>query len=143
MKRKNSIYNKIIVLGILLFLASYSFGQIGISTMSPNPAAELDIESPNNNTGVLIPSLTTSEINDPVAFPNPTHGMLIYNSTEKAFMYNSGISSAPVWTNVGQVPAVANISNETCSAKGEIRYCKTNKKIFYCNGSSWTMLKSP
>lgn len=132
----------IAIVGILSLFTCMSYAQVGVSTVSPDPATELHIVSPHNNTGVLITAFTSAELNNTTAFPNPTHGMLVYNLTENSFMYNAGTSSNRLWTNIGQVPAVENIATTTCIQKADMRYCKTNKKIYYCNGSSWVMLKS-
>jgi len=126
----------------LTTLANSISAQVGFSTEEPDKAAELHIVSENNNTGVLIPSLTSAQITNTTKFPNPAHGLLIYNETEKTFMYNAGTTTDPLWTYVGQIPAVADISSTTCSQKGDMRYCKTSKKMYYCNGTNWTALKS-
>lgn len=79
------------------FLISFFItnGQVGIGTTNPNPSAILDINSTTK--GVLLPSLTTSEINE---ISNPANGLIFYNKDTNAIEYNSGSTENPSWTPV-------------------------------------------
>ena len=53
---------------VLLFMAFwlissqlYAQQTVGIGTVQPNPRAALDIQSPNNNQGILLPRLSSSQ----------------------------------------------------------------------------------
>ena len=79
---------------ILLFKLTVVVPQVGIGTTTPDPSSALDVTSINNNTGVLLPRLTTSERN---AIVNPAQGLIIYNTDLNTLEYNSGTSIAASW----------------------------------------------
>lgn len=73
---------------LLLCLPIFSFAQVGIGTNSPNAAAQLEIYSTSK--GLLIPRLTTTQINN---ISSPVPGLLIFNSTTQKFVgYGMGTS---------------------------------------------------
>lgn len=63
-----------------LFFTCAIFAQVGINTTSPQ--AVLDIQS--SESGILIPRLTTDEIN---AIPSPANSMLVYNVSLNKYQY--------------------------------------------------------
>ncbi len=67
---------KIIYLAICFHL-QIAYSQVGIGTESPSASAILDVVSPNNNKGILIPRLTLSEKNN---ISSPAIGLLIYQT---------------------------------------------------------------
>ncbi|OIQ28177.1 MAG: hypothetical protein BM564_10660 [Bacteroidetes bacterium MedPE-SWsnd-G2] len=64
-----------------------------MGTESPNDSAALDISS--NSLGLLIPRLTTDEINN---IETPAKGLMVFNLDENRLQYNSGTSETPVWS---------------------------------------------
>jgi len=68
-------------------MSSYIYSQTGIGTETPNSKAELHIES--NSKGVLIPRMTTTQMNNILT---PAESLLIYNTTEKTFYSYDGAS---------------------------------------------------
>ena len=78
---------------ILLLLSSISnFAQIGIGTTTPNSSTILHVESTDK--GILIPRVSSSDI------VSPANGLLIFETNDNAFEYNSGTPVAPVWTKI-------------------------------------------
>ena len=70
---------KHLILLLTTFLASATFGQIGILTDTPHASSALEIES--SNKGLLIPRITlTTNINSPDPVSSPAVGLLIFNS---------------------------------------------------------------
>jgi hypothetical protein len=67
---------KIIYLAICFHL-QIAYSQVGIGTESPSASAILDVVSPNNDKGILIPRLTLSEKNN---ISSPAIGLLIYQT---------------------------------------------------------------
>ena len=132
-----------LVLFIFLILSFAGYSQVGITTenplVTPNSAAELDVVSKNNNTGVIVPRFTDADITGG-KITNPTNGLLIYNRTKKKFMYNAGSPATPLWTFVGSIPAIENYTILP-GIEGEIVYDKLNQKIYYYNGTAWVDLK--
>ncbi len=57
-------------------------GRAGVGTSNPDATAILDIYS--NNKGLLVPRLTTAEINSIVS---PANGLFVYNTTENCFYF--------------------------------------------------------
>ena len=126
----------------MLFFASLgAYAQVGISTETPDAAAELDVVSVNNNTGVLVPIFTDSAIVSTLNANQPPHGTLIYNNDRRKFMYNAGDGTTPLWSYIGAIPVVDNIVNITTAIEGDIRYCATNNMIYYYNGTAWKSLQ--
>jgi hypothetical protein len=74
----------ILLLGVVFFLKGFSQA-IGIGTQNPNASAKLDITS--DNSGVLIPRMTSADRN---RIANPAKGLLVYDSTTNNFWFYSG-----------------------------------------------------
>jgi hypothetical protein len=103
---------KLRLLIVLFFLfAITAFAQVGIGTASPNASAELDITSPANNKGFLIPRMTQAQRN---AIVTPATGLLVYQiaaspvvatDTAPGFYYYDGAiwvqNAGPSWGLVG------------------------------------------
>lgn len=78
-----------------LAFVSKTFSQnIAINTTGnmPDTSAMLDITSTNK--GLLVPRMTTAEMN---AIPSPANGLLIYNTSLNTFEVNTGTSLSPNW----------------------------------------------
>lgn len=81
----------------VLLCNAYSFAQVGINTVTPDPSSALDIESTTG--GLLLPRMTTSERNSIVS---PAEGLFIYNLNSNCFQYYKGTA----WSGcLGEVPA--------------------------------------
>ncbi|MBX2964483.1 MAG: tail fiber domain-containing protein [Cyclobacteriaceae bacterium] len=81
-------------LAVLAIVATTTlYAQVGIGTDNPNARAVLDLRSPGNNQGLLVPRLTTAQRTAP-AFVNElsaTHkGLLIFDTDTDKFYYWSG-----------------------------------------------------
>jgi BclB C-terminal domain-containing protein len=68
--------------------------QVGIGTITPDPSAQLDIQSPNK--GLLIPRMT--ELIRTTGIPSPATGLLVYQTDGAApgFYYFDGIVWQPL-----------------------------------------------
>ena len=80
---------KITILKSLLFitffsLGTYSYAQVGIGTTTPDDSSMLDIQSPDNDKGVLIPRMLTSER---TAITTPANGLLVFDTDTKSFWF--------------------------------------------------------
>jgi len=129
---------------IALFVVSLTgYSQVGITTPittppTPNTATELDVESLNGNTGVLIPSFVDADLTNGSSVLNakqPTNGMLIYNSTKNRFMFNAGTGATPIWSFVGSIPVIPKHSDITTPIEGEIMYDVADGNIWYYAGT--------
>ena len=87
---KRSFY--IIVLMLLFISPLYS--QVGINTITPHASSALDVQSPGNNQGVLLPRMTTIQKN---AIVNPAVGLLVYDTDRKCISQNAGTPASPLW----------------------------------------------
>lgn len=129
---------KVILYLIFCFLSfSINAQEIDISnTTTTDNAVEFSVVSPNNNTGVIVPIMTTAQMN---AIASPTNGLLIYNSDLGKFMYYT----VAQWTFVGEIPSVADNAALTALSgmlPGDMRYDRTAKHIYFYNGSTWVAL---
>lgn len=77
-----------------LFLTVYVKAQVGIGTTSPEASSILDIDS--NRSGVLIPRLTNTQMNNIVS---PAEGLVVYNKTSDSFWYYNFDSTS--WEELG------------------------------------------
>src|SRR5437763_10907243 len=64
---------------------------VGIGTNNPNPAAKLEVQS--NNSGVLIPRLTSAQKS---AIPAPPTGLIVFDNTLNRFSFFDGAK----WTDI-------------------------------------------
>lgn len=116
-----TLSKKLIFSSILLLSIQFSIAQsVGINTLSPDASAALDIESTTG--GLLIPRMTTAQIN---ALSTPADGLIIYDIDKKnTVMFVEGVAYdlynritttaitilsgiAPnIWLNVGSVAPV-------------------------------------
>ncbi|MBD8347917.1 MULTISPECIES: hypothetical protein [unclassified Dysgonomonas] len=79
----------------LLWLNLSVYSQIGINTETPHRSAALDVNAPNNDKGLLLPTMTTSEKN---AIANPANSLLVYDTDKNCISQNLGSEIAPAWT---------------------------------------------
>jgi hypothetical protein len=68
--------------------------QSGINTLTPDASAILDVRSPDNNKGLLVPRMTSAQKN---AIPSPAAGLLVYDTTTNCLSQNTGTPAAPNW----------------------------------------------
>jgi hypothetical protein len=132
---------KSILISICLFCSLSVFSQVGISTTSPNAAAELEINSPGSNGGVLIPTMTDAEMR---AIISPANGLFVFNTDKQKFMYNIGIAAAPNWTVLGELARMtgAQISAIVSPTQGDLRYNTTSNSVWYYDGTNWQELSN-
>ncbi|XOV94527.1 MAG: hypothetical protein ACFHWX_07440 [Bacteroidota bacterium] len=63
-------------------------GSVGIGTQTPNEKAVLQLVAPNNNQGLLIPTLTTTQRNAFAAqLTSSDNGMMVYDSEANQFYF--------------------------------------------------------
>lgn len=81
---------------LLLLTQLFSFAQsVGIGTAIPNASAKMEISS--NNSGLLIPRMTTSGI---FGIPSPAKGLMVLDTVLNQLMINMGASTLPIWQTV-------------------------------------------
>lgn len=97
------------------------YAQVGINTQTPHASAALDIVSPNNDKGVLIPRMTTIQ---KTAIPSPAAGLMVYDTSKKCLSQNVGTSASPTWICLAQnetrffyMPSVAIDASATATGK--------------------------
>lgn len=82
---KNPIMKQILLFNFLLIFSANLYAQVGIGTITPDPSAQLEIQS--DTKGVLIPRLTTDQIKN---IPSLKEGLMIYNLTTHKPCYYDG-----------------------------------------------------
>lgn len=118
----------------ILFLPSLLAAQIGIGTISPDPASILDVTSTTQ--GVLFPRMTTAQMN---AISSPTKGLTIFNSETNSYYYNDGsvwveLEGAVKRDNYKLVKTIADLSDELTLGGGSQYLLKTNF-LYEINGN--------
>lgn len=108
---------------IVLFLTGFSsaIAQVGIGTNTPNSKAVLELKSPNNNQGFLVPRLTTSQRTD-VAFTSSLTvaetGLLVFDTDTKKFYYWSGSAWTVIEDSVGTDSQTLSFASPNLSISG-------------------------
>lgn len=87
---KRSFY----IIVLMLLFVSPLYSQVGINTITPHASSALDVQSPGNNQGVLLPRMTTIQKN---AIVNPAVGLLVYDTDRKCISQNAGTPASPLW----------------------------------------------
>ncbi|CAN5242746.1 hypothetical protein BH09BAC2_BH09BAC2_22530 [soil metagenome] len=94
---KPNIYSSILKTAVLIIMlgagSTNIFAQVGIGTPTPDASAMLDVTSTSK--GVLTPRMTTAN-RDLITLPATS--LLIFNTDNNRYEYNSGTSALPVWT---------------------------------------------
>lgn len=86
---------KLLFLVIFVFAGTYTYAQnsMGVGTQTPNPNAVLELVSPTNNQGFLVPRLTTAERTD-IAFTGnlsaADNGLMVFDTDEGQFYFWMG-----------------------------------------------------
>ncbi|WP_055413091.1 hypothetical protein [Nonlabens sp. YIK11] len=68
------------VLLITFLLTSWTYGQVGINTIEPDPSAMLDITS--SDKGVLFPRMDLNDLNEAAPVTNPQKSLMVWNTDE-------------------------------------------------------------
>jgi hypothetical protein len=89
---------KILIYMILVFIAENSLAQqtaINNDGSFANALSILDINTSTRNKGVLLPRITTAQMN--AITGTPAQGLLVYNTTENMFYYNNSSTATANW----------------------------------------------
>jgi len=78
---------KILIISILF--SGYSYAQIGINTLTPDPSSAMDITS--NSQGLLVPRMTTLER---TGITSPAESLLVFDTDEELFYYYNTTASS-------------------------------------------------
>jgi len=92
------------LLSFFLFSQQILAQSVGVGTTSPNANASLHVVAPNNNQGLLIPSMSTEQRNDGQFTANLSsqdNGLMVFDLTEGRFYFWSDSDWVPIWS--GQV----------------------------------------
>ena len=91
---------RISFIGILVitshFLSAQQFSA-GINEEDPSPNAVLHLRSPNNNQGLLIPALSTSD-RQGISLTARDIGLIVYDNDEDLFYFYDGVDWTPINT---------------------------------------------
>src|SRR5690554_5893184 len=88
-----------ILISVLTLSIAHGQDNVGIGTTTPDASAILELKS--SNKGMLVPRLTTAEIN---AIASPAEGLLIYNTDVECFVYF--VTSTTTWQNICELAGV-------------------------------------
>ncbi|MEM9894907.1 MAG: hypothetical protein AAF789_00940 [Bacteroidota bacterium] len=115
-----STSNRLILLLIVFVFAATSINaqefSAGINTENPNPNAVLHLVSPNNDQGLLIPSLTTMQRTD-MTLGAADEGLLVYDEEVERFYFWS--QSGWIVLNIGNSTGITSVtSNATLTGDG-------------------------
>ncbi|HET9054919.1 MAG TPA: hypothetical protein VFM90_12130, partial [Cyclobacteriaceae bacterium] len=130
-----------------LFSALYfsSHAQVGIGIAEPNPKAVLELHSPGNNQGFLVPRLTSAERNA-MALSGTDKGMLVFDTVDNKFYYWSGTNWIVIEDSVGtgtvtSIVAGAGLDGGTITVTGEISIADNGVTTLKINTGAVTTAK--
>src|SRR5690348_6198247 len=86
---------------VVCFNFSNVFSQVGIGTSTPNSKAVLELKSPGNNQGFLVPRLTTVQRTGMAGLASPEKGLLVFDIDLNKFHYWSGTAWVAIEDNTG------------------------------------------
>ena len=107
----------------------------GDVTVKADTSAVLELQS--SNRGLLLPRLTTAEIN---AIVTPATGLLVFNLDLNVMELNLGTTTTPQWVAIVTVPVVTNATLPATPFPGMIRFNSDTKTFEGWNGSAWVTL---
>lgn len=81
---------------ILFALTTAVHAQVGIGTTTPNPKAVLELKSPTNNQGLLVPRLTTVQRNAMSGLTSAENGLMVFDSDDQKFYYWQNTQWLPI-----------------------------------------------
>ena len=115
--------NTLRYLVIVFFFTGFSsaFAQVGIGTDAPNAKAVLELKSPNNNQGFLVPRLTTAQRTDAAFTASLTTaetGLLVFDTDTKKFYYWSGSAWTVIEDSVGTDNQTLSFTSPNLSISG-------------------------
>jgi len=114
------------ILALCFLLGSfYALAQnsVGIGVTNPNPNAVLELVSPTNNQGLLVPKLTTLQRTNTTFTAGLTatdKGLLVFDSDINKFYYWSGTSWSVIEDGTAGAGTVTNIATGTGLSGGPI-----------------------
>ena len=79
------------ILIVLALVCQLTLAQVGIGTTNPDPSSILELNT--NNSGFLVPRLTSTE---KLNISNPATGLMVYDLTDKTYSFYDGLS----WDNI-------------------------------------------
>lgn len=98
-KKGTGFRRTLIVLTALTGMSMHASAQVGVGITTPDPSAQLQIESENK--GLLIPRVTSTAL-----VTSPATGLMVYQTGGTAgFYYNKGTSGTPDWQRVADASA--------------------------------------
>jgi hypothetical protein len=110
---------------VFLFVSNLVLAQVGINTITPDSNSMLDVSATNK--GILIPRLTTTQINAIVAL---VQSLMVFNTDVNLYYYFSTSSNAWMPVNVGSIVKVAGTSYTlTANDNGRIIDFSSNTAI--------------
>lgn len=77
----------LVLLFSIVFFSRHAVAQVGIGTTTPNPKAVLDLRSPGNNQGFLVPKLTTAQRNAITGLNAQDNGLMVYDTDDQKFYF--------------------------------------------------------
>lgn len=123
---------------VLLLLATCTFAQTGIGTITPNASAKLDVYS--DNKGFLPPRVTLTSATDNTTVPNAAEGLLVYNKgsvgLQAGYYYWNGANWATIATATSAGNGVTSMDMVKLYSKA---YSTATGDIANTNGFSFTV----
>jgi hypothetical protein len=98
---------------LMFFGGYYCQAQVGIGTTTPSNNAVLELKSPNNNQGFLVPRLTTLQRTAITALTSQDNGLMVFDNDDKKFYYWSNTT----WIAIG-APQDLSLNGNTLSITG-------------------------
>ena len=104
-------YSSLLFIILIVLGTVPAFAQLGIGTTNPAASAALEVSSPGNNKGILIPRLSAAQKD---AIANPAEGLLIYQTTAPVgFYYYVGTS----WKWIANATDLSSVGNAATATK--------------------------
>ena len=99
----------LLLLPVILASNFLNAQSVGIGTTSPNASAMLDITSPSNNKGLLIPRMTALQR---TTIASPANGLMVYETTSNSLWIYNSTSATWVQQSSGGISPWTTLNNQ-------------------------------
>ena len=120
----------IITVCLLALIWVSSSAQVGVMNVAPDASAALQVTSPGNNKGVLIPRLTEDQVD---AIATPATGLLVFDFNNNVFKFYDGTD----WVQMGTTSQTAAPAGIVIKDGGDLYFNTATLNMNYYNGTSW------
>ncbi|MBK8807423.1 MAG: hypothetical protein IPO21_12575 [Bacteroidales bacterium] len=122
---------KILIIFSIFIIFSFDVcAQVGIINLAPDASAALQVTSPLNDKGVLMPRLSEEQVD---AIAAPATGLLVFDFSNNVLKFFDGAH----WVQIGTTSQTADPTTILLKDGGDLYYNTVTNNLNYYNGAAW------